>query len=94
MFLFDAPRATIRGSFLRLSLAIVVGMLPACMFGQAPPTCPPATGTSFANQTLIDKNFHAYPPGSLVGADFSNAILNGATFAGQDLTNARFQGAN
>ena len=33
-------------------------------------------------------------PGSLVGADFSNAQLSGVIFANQDLTSAKFQNAN
>jgi uncharacterized protein YjbI with pentapeptide repeats len=60
------------------------------------PTCAVGTGTgkSFAGQDLTNHNFSADPPGSLHDADFTNAKLSGAIFANQDLTSARFQGAN
>lgn len=51
-------------------------------------------GTDYSYQDLTNHNFHAYPPGSLIGANFSHANLSGAVFAGQDLTNANFEGAN
>lgn len=55
--------------------------------------CVAPAGRSFAGQSLVDANFHAYPAGSLRGANFDGADLRGATFAGQDLTGASFQGA-
>lgn len=60
----------------------------------AGPTCPPASGKNYSGQNLTDTNFSAAIPGSLVGANFSNAILKGTIFANQDLTGASFQGAD
>lgn len=62
----------------------------------ANPTCAATTGTGtdFSGKDLTNHNFHADPPGSLVGANFKNAKLSGAVFAGQDLTNASFEGAD
>jgi uncharacterized protein YjbI with pentapeptide repeats len=63
---------------------------------QTAPACPATTGTgkNFSGQDLSNHNFHADPPGSLIGANFSKSQLSGAVFAGQDLTNASFQDAN
>jgi len=58
------------------------------------PSCPPTSGQDFSGKDLTNKNFSAAPPGSLVGANFANAILKGAIFANQDLTGASFQGAD
>ncbi len=57
-------------------------------------TCPAATGRNFANQSLVNHNFNADPPGSLRNANFENADLRGAVFAEQDLTGASFKNAN
>lgn len=58
-------------------------------------TCPlQPTGRNFVGQDLTNHNFHADQPGSLKGANFTNAILKGAIFAGQDLTGASFEGAD
>jgi uncharacterized protein YjbI with pentapeptide repeats len=92
MSVLDVPFRVMREPLL---LLVVLSVLQASnLSGQPPPACPSATGTSFAEQNLTNHNFHASPPGSLVGADFSNTTLNGATFAGQDLTNAVFTNAN
>ena len=45
-------------------------------------------------RTQIVMNFHAYPAGSLVGADFTMVDAAGSDFSGQDLTCARFHHAN
>ncbi len=60
----------------------------------ATPSCPASTGPNYAGQDLSNRNFGSAPPGSLRGANFSNANLTGAIFANQDLTGANFQGAN
>ena len=57
--------------------------------------CPVApTGKNYSGRDLTNHNFRAEPPGSLVGANFENAILKGAIFTGQDLTGASFKGAD
>ena len=50
-------------------------------------------GKNYAGQNLTNHNFHADAPGSLVNANFENAILNGANFDGQNLSGASFKGA-
>ena len=92
MSVLDVPRRVLRDP--RVFLLVLSTLLPPHILAQPPPACPPALGTSFAGQNLTNSNFHASSPGSLVGADFSNATLNGATFAGQDLTNAVFTNAS
>lgn len=52
------------------------------------------TGKNYKGQNLTNHNFRADAPGSLIGADFENAILKGAIFTGQDLTGASFKGAD
>ena len=57
--------------------------------------CPAAaTGKNFSGRNLTDSNFTVYPAGALVGANFTNAILNGAQFQNVNLTNANFSGAS
>ena len=52
------------------------------------------SGKDYSSQDLTNHDFRADPAGSLVGANFKNAILKGAIFAGQDLTKASFEGAD
>lgn len=76
--------------------ALVLAWALPCLAQTIPTTCPTSTGTgkNFAGQDLTNHNFRADPAGSLVGANFTKAILKGAIFTGQNLTNANFQGAN
>lgn len=60
----------------------------------AAPSCPAATGSDYSGQDLTNRNFAAMPPGTLRGANFTNARLSGAAFDGQDLTGAVFEGAD
>ncbi|MGB3079521.1 MAG: pentapeptide repeat-containing protein [Saprospiraceae bacterium] len=56
--------------------------------------CPSAGGgLNFSGRNLIDSNFTSYPANALVGANFTNAKLNGAQFQNVNLTNANFSGA-
>lgn len=83
------------------SISLVVAMqyigIVSVQAGQdSPPACSDATGKGkdFSGQDLTNHNFSADPPGSLIGANFTNAKLSGAIFAGQDLSNARFRNAD
>ena len=78
------PRALI------LFVVLFIGLAPAA---RSAPSCPAVTGHDYSNQDLTDHNFSADPPGSLVNANFTNAKLYGAIFAGQDLSGANFQSA-
>jgi uncharacterized protein YjbI with pentapeptide repeats len=84
------------GIIVSLALVIASAGLAQEAMAQPAPSCLATTGTgkNFAGQDLINHNFRADPPGSLVGANFTGAKLSGAVFAGQDLTNAKFQGAD
>src|SRR6185437_8307936 len=72
-----------------LSVALLIGLAPAAQSA----SCPAVTGHDYSNQDLTDHNFSADPKGSLVNANFTNAKLYGAIFAGQDLSGANLQSA-
>src|SRR4051794_8910353 len=55
-------------------------------------SCPAATGKTFSGD-YTDQNFSSMPAGSLIGANFQNAVLKGAIFIGQDLSGASFYNA-
>jgi uncharacterized protein YjbI with pentapeptide repeats len=85
-------RATHR---MRPIAAIVFGLLSIGSASAAQSaSCPSASGHDYSGQNLTDHNFNGDPPGSLINANFTNATLNGAIFAGQDLTGASFQKAS
>ncbi|NLU91936.1 pentapeptide repeat-containing protein [Chitinophaga sp. Ak27] len=48
---------------------------------------------NFSGRNMTDSNFTTMPQGALIGADFSNATLNGAQFQNMDLTGANFTNA-
>src|SRR5690242_6085656 len=80
---------TMNPSVLLLLVVLSIGLAPAARSA----SCPAVTGHDYSNQDLTDHNFSADPKGSLVNANFTNAKLYGAIFAGQDLSGANFQSA-
>jgi len=76
---------------IRLSIYIVIFNPNA----SAQQSCPSAGGgIDFSGKNLVDSNFTTYSENALVGANFTNAILNGAQFQNVNLTNANFSGAD
>ncbi|MDR6496795.1 uncharacterized protein YjbI with pentapeptide repeats [Paraburkholderia terricola] len=79
----------------KLVLIALLMMTPwAAQVGFAAGSCPATTGHDYSGQNLTNQNFSTAPPGSLKGANFTNANLQGAIFSGQDLSGASFQNAN
>lgn len=61
------------------------------VYGQ---NCPSSGGgPNFSGKDLTNFNFTTYPPNFLIGANFTNAILDGAQFQNVNLTNANFTNA-
>jgi uncharacterized protein YjbI with pentapeptide repeats len=84
-----------RVAYVLLALAALTVTVAAA--AEPKPACASTTGTgpNFTGRTdLANHNFTGDAPGSLVGANFSGVNLRGASFARQDLTNARFDGAD
>jgi len=62
-----------------------LSLVPSAAAQNANPTCSAETvkGKNFSGQDWTNYNFSADPPGSLIGANFKNAKLSGAVFAGR-----------
>ncbi|MFN8319040.1 MAG: pentapeptide repeat-containing protein [Saprospiraceae bacterium] len=73
---------------------VLAGILAFCICACYAQNCPSSGGgPNFSGKDLTNYNFTTYPQNYLIGANFSNAILDGAQFQNVNLTNANFSNA-